>query len=74
MKRGTILKGMVWVWKRFLRVMRIILKKERFGKIKVAFVVFTCYIVICKSFEFYQNSYLLKYFYLLSNTCPSFSV
>jgi len=33
----------VWVWKRFLRVVRTVLKKGGFGKIKIATILFTCY-------------------------------
>jgi len=60
MKRGTILKGVVW--RRFLRVVRILLKKGRFGKIKVAFVLFTCYRYKSKSFEFLSKSLLAQVF------------
>jgi len=42
-KEGDDLKGYVWVWKRFLRIIWILLKKGGFGKIKIATILFTCY-------------------------------
>jgi len=43
-------------------VVRILLKKGRFGKIKVAFVLFTCYRYKSKSFEFLSKSLLAQVF------------
>ena len=38
-----LIRVCVWVWKRFLRVVWILLKKGGFGKIKIATILFTCY-------------------------------
>ena len=42
-EEGDDLKGYVCVWRRFLRVVWILLKKGGFGKIKIATILFTCY-------------------------------
>ena len=38
-----LIRVCVGVWKRFWRVLWILLKKEGFGKIKIATILFTCY-------------------------------